>query len=247
MKLRHLLIETTEEDRAILSLSLAIDKLLRTKYLDHDEIDYYSESDSIGKIGELFDTPLEVMNQVTLLLVNDYHMDNVMGSNNYLGYWDPNTNELAINREYIGVRNLRPTVTHELRHALDDLKSGHAANKSHRYTTPNKKITADNLYGDGIGYLSEPAEINARFLEALTSTVMHLHKQIRQKGIKGQTKDKMMSDALKILDAQLASRHVSTMFNKDTKHRAYRRLLIRAHDMLDKEIDYLLNKFKNML
>ena len=254
MRLQELfLIETTEEDRALISLSSAINASLG-KYAEVEpEYDNPDDEDEgiirIGKIGQLFDTPIETFNGINIELRSDDSITRYANNQKkdedvirdptqrmILGVWEGTTNTMMLNIDYIGTNTLKTAITHELRHALDDHKSGFKANASKSYSTPRNKehrrVTKDPYYGN-LKYLAEPAEINARFAE-----VLHVMVPVIKRASKlepDQVRPKIMKDLKTLLDQN----RISELFPEKEKSPQYKRLLKRAVDFINKELAHV--------
>lgn len=262
MRLQELF-ETTEEDRGLISLSSAIADYLKTVDVDSDENapeydpddDYDPEMDGdrgesdepmpIGKIGDLFNTPFEILNNVTLELQSNYGIkrrdgrtpDKSPTGTIIKGMWDGNNATLVLNKDYVGTKSIKSTIGHELRHALDDYKSGGEAFKQDgRYITPKKKSqrkpTNDPYFGN-IAYLAEPAEINARFLEVLHDLVPIIQRSIKLPGNNGK------SSIENGLAKALQDHRIEELFPEKTKSKDYKRLVKRAYDFIQKELAHV--------
>lgn len=225
------IVETTEEDRALMSLSSFLYPLI-VRSVDRDK-----PKNIIGKIGDISSTPLEILNDVSIeVLSNELFYktldEPVKTKNPAKGFWDEETQTIFLNLTYIDSLSLQKTITHELRHALDDYKSNFSASASTRYFTPKK--SGHNL--DAIdSYLAQPAEINARFAQAIHVVVMRLD-QLAKKG----TPESVVRGALQsLINRAFEVNNISSVFPEKTKSRDYRRLMSRAADILDKEISYL--------
>jgi hypothetical protein len=258
MRLQELfLVETTEEDRAIISLSKPIfSKLsdLSTITLEKGQVI------NAGTIGDLFDTPLNILDPVKLAIwtnediVDDfvpedrraeYLGDGVDGKKrrNIYGLWDGETNTIVFNYDFIASNSIKQVITHELRHALDDYKSDFKANTSRKYSTPKKKEHRKDYSADPYAtddqksrpYRAQPAEINARFAEVLhgiTAQAAHALK-------KDPDPASMRSRLLQNLKQLLRDRHISDLFPEKEQSKDYKRLIKRAVDMIDKEVAHL--------
>lgn len=260
MRLQELfLVETSEEDRAIISLSSAISKYLIDNYeseeddtsydsdseYDDDELDISGDEDKpteIGTIGQLFNTPLSILNPIRIELQSDYGIRQRRqrdedakvigrpGEDDSLGLWYGDDKIMVLNRDYLGTNSFRSVVTHELRHALDDFKSGFKANISKRYSTPKKKEhrTPDKAY------LAEPAEINARFSQVLHAMVPVIGKVLKQHT--GDPKSYIMNEFSKLMKYF----SISELFPEKDQSKDYKRLIKRGVDFIDKEIAHRL-------
>ncbi len=261
MRLQELfLIETTEEDRGLISLSSAIADHLKTVDIDSEENapDYDDEYDPdldgdrgerdepivLGKIGDFFDTPFEVLNNVTLelqsgfgLKVRDGKVNSKPAGSVIKGMWDGNNGTLVLNKDYVGTKSIKSTIAHELRHALDDYKSnGEAFKTGGRYVTPKKKehrkSTNDPYFGN-VAYLAEPAEINARFVQVLHDLVPIIQRSVKLPGANGKAS---IESGLK---KSLEDNRIADLFPEKTKSKSYQRLIKRAYDFINKELAHV--------
>jgi len=229
------LIETTEEDRAIISLSSSISEyLLQYRKLSGDQLT------DVGTIGELFKTPLNILDPITIELesqdrirrrIEQEYPDDVKSDsdNEVAGLWYADSKTIVLDRANIGTSVMSSIVTHELRHALDDFKSEFKASSSNSYTKPKQKIhrkTPDDLY------MAQPIEINARFLQALNA-IVEVITNSRRKGLtKEQTKDSAMHE----LGRAFSHYDIGEFFPNKQQSDDYKRLVKRAVDFVDKEI-----------
>jgi hypothetical protein len=253
------LIETTEEDRAIISLSSSISDYLSSNY-DNDEDDtpydpdaeYDDELDitgdedkpiKVGTIKQLFDTPLSILNPIKIELQSDYGIRQRRnkdedakiisrpGDDDILGLWYGDSKTMVLNKDYIGTLNFKSIISHELRHALDDFKSGFKANTSKRYSTP-RNIEHQN---PNQAELAEPAEINARFLQVLHNMVLVINNVFKRHT--GDPKSYIMNQ----FDKMMKYHSISELFPEKEKSKQYKRLIKRGVDFIDKEIAYRQN------
>lgn len=251
MRLQELfLVETTEEDRAIISLASSIYDYLQ-KYadrdLDYDDEDGEDEVVYVGKIGQLFDTPLQGFDNIKIEVQSDIGILERINDKRALegkkpifdapaGVWYSDTNTIVFNSDYLSTSSMKSTVTHEIRHALDDIKSEYRVSSSTRYSTPKKKsfrkITKDPHMGD-LAYLAQPAEINARFTQVLDDMVDKI-KRAAQLPFK---------DARDRLHKQLKfgfdKHNIAHLFPEKEQSRDYKRLMKRAADFIDKELTHI--------
>lgn len=258
--------ETTEEDRAILSLSSAISKYIQQfettddtgdgwqdKDYDVDDDDFDEIEDDkpqkLGKIGDLFNTPLEGLNHINLELQSDYGIRLRMKKEGgreikrpedemIYGLWYGSSDTVVLNKDFIGSNALKTVVSHELRHALDDIKSNYQANKTGgRYSTPKKKEHRKNdPYQPNLSYLAEPAEINARFVE-----VLHLLVASIQRAAKLPNVD-LRDHAMKEFKRFLQAKSIAKLFPETTQSKDYKRLVKRGVDFIEKEIAHVTGK-----
>ena len=253
MRLQELF-ETTEEDRALISLSSAIyARLQQYINIDQDYTDEDEEVVALGKIGDLFDTPIGVLNNVGIELQGGEPFirraksidaaDAVKISDKIiLAIWDDTTKSVVFNIDYLDSDRMRTTITHELRHALDEYKSGSyppsPKNKTpeltNRYFTPKKKEhRKDDPYSTA-QYRAQPAEINARFTEVLDTLATRIIPRANKLS-SDQARPKIMHD----LNHLLIKYGIADLFPERTQSRDYKRLIKRAVDFIDKELAHL--------
>ena len=229
------LIETTEEDRALISLASAITEyLLQYRHISKDHLT------DIGTIGELFKTPLEILNPITIEIASQDSIrrrleqespDDIKSDseNQVAGLWYSDSKTIVLDSGNIGTNIMSSIVTHELRHALDDFKSAFKATASTSYTRPKQAIhrkSPDDLY------MAQPLEINARFLQALNSIVDVINMS-RKKGL---TKEQTKDSALFELERAFLHYEIEDYFPDKQRSKDYKRLVKRGVDFVDKEI-----------
>lgn len=221
MRFMQFLVETAEEDRAIISLSTVLFKIA-SQHAD--------QSVNLGPIGELVNTPLTAVNDISIVMVPGDEMSSLYarlfdvdeGSDTTSGIWVPEENSIYINSSLFGTNKLKATITHELRHALDDMKSGYKASEAYGYNVaPTGKDE----------YKGQPAEINARFAEVMHYLTGYIAKQDQQGTLN-------RDDVVRRLYELMGSKQISTMFPEKTQSKAYKRLLKRAMDFVTKEMAY---------
>lgn len=225
MKLQELfLVESSEEDRAIASLSSVVYNGLQ---------DYVGISENVvlGKIGDLFNTPLVALNDITIELQSDEDIRHALDVKDpaamAFGYWDLPTSTIVLNHDLLNTERMKTTVAHELRHALDDVKSNNVASSSPSYNRPRKKEHA------GIES-AQPSEINARFVEVL-QVLAKRAPQWFAKVTPQRTRERLLND----FDHLLVKYEIANLFPEKTKSSDYKRLLKRGYDFIQKEIDHL--------
>lgn len=256
MRLHEILVESSEEDRAILSLADSIDKHIsslgapehESNYYDDDEDPDDTETDEltdIGTIGQLFNTPLSILNPVHIYIQSDYGIrlrkKKLTGSikapsqARVDGLWIPYSKSLILNKDNIGLPKLKSVIVHELRHALDDFKSDFEANTvGGSYSVPRKKQHRKDNY---TAYLAEPAEINARFAEVLSLVTDKIERRFHKSTI---DRDAALEYFAKILD----HKKIAELFPEKEKSKDYKRLYKRAVDFIDKELAYQNSKLQ---
>lgn len=237
MRLRELyLIETTEEDRALISLSSSL----------YDYIQKYNpgETKNLGKIGDFLNTPLEGLNDVSIELVPQdelfrlIHGDDAEAAypaqGNPMGCWFPGEKTIRLNSDKINAKGMKSVISHELRHVLDDMKSDYGASKSSRYFTAKDKSLrpgSGDPYTDHMSYLAQPAEINARFVQVLNIMV-----KVIEVAVKKLPEEKRNAYIMKKLGEYMQHFHISELFPEKEKSKDYKRLMKRAADFIQKEL-----------
>lgn len=254
MKLQELfLIETSDEDRALISLSSSIYAYIQ-KYANID-IDYDNEDDEseeivrVGKIGSLFDTPIDILNSINIELQSDAEIEQranrdnesvdvtkLPGTDAPLALWYGHINTIVLNSDYLQSNMMKTTITHELRHALDDHKSEFKANRSKSYSTPkNKEHRKTNSEFGNLNYFAQPAEINARFIQVLHTMVPAIKRAMKLDP--DQQRSRIMTDFNKSMNDNL----ISNLFpekEKSKQSKQYKQLIKRAMDFIEKEIKH---------
>lgn len=242
MRLQELfLIESTEEDRALISLSAALYPII----MQNSSAEEYV---NMGKIGDLVDTPLSALNDVHIELeMPDDFMKRSEDEDDSgkdlsevvrIAFWDPSTESVVLNLKYISRPTIRRTLTHELRHALDDVKSDYKASSSDRYMTAKKK---SHRASPDTAYLAKPGEINARYTQTMHLIVLKLEKLFQ----KFDDVDKIRSEIMDYLSMVFETNQISHLFPEKEKSRDYKRLIKRAVDFIEKEIKYNESQSKN--
>ena len=240
MRIHELLVETAEDDRAIMSLADAVYDYLQ-QYAD-TELDYDETGViHIGRIGDLFDTPIASMDTIRLEISSDEAIVDLVRrlngkatpSDSHLGQWDPMEKAISLNADYLSTNRMRNIIAHELRHAMDDMKSLNRANQSSRYRTARNP--ADRADPD-TAYRAEPAEINARFVEALHFITPVIAKLAHLDPAAFRTK------MTAYLNRAFEVKHIADMYPEQTDSPHYRRLLQRAWDFINKELAHVKSK-----
>ena len=237
MRIRELIVETADEDRAIISLADAIYNDLQ-QYAD-TELDYDETGVMhIGRIGDLFDTPIPGLDRVRLEISSDESIVDLARrlhgkatpSDSHFGQWDPMEKAISLNADYLSSNRMRSVIAHELRHAMDDLKSSNRANQSSRYRTarnPADRADPDSAYG------AQPAEINARFIEALNVLVPVIPKLANLEPAEFRTR--MTAYLNKAFDLK----NIADYYPEQTASPHYKRLLQRAWAFIEKELAHI--------
>ena len=245
------LVETTEEDRALISLSSAIYAKLQPYMgeLDYDNVFDIPEQQliKIGKIGDIFDTSLTALNDVSIEVqggdpfiehakdpketIADYE-----GKDMY-GFYEEDTRTVVLNLELLDRHRMKTSITHELRHALDEIKAGPTRGDANRYFTPKKKEHRKNDPYSTIQYRARPAEINARFVEVLDILAKRIP-QWHNKLSLDEVRPKILND----LKHLLVKYEIADLFPEKEQSRDYKRLMKRAVDFIDKELLHVQSK-----
>ena len=232
MKLFELFItETPEEDRAIVSLSSAIYGYIQQ--FDNET------TISLGKIGKLFNTPLNVLDNITLQLADTKSFDQAYEQSagepvnpNSIGYgfWDPAAETIFLNSAHL--KDIKTIISHELRHALDDYKSEFKAGDSESYFSPRKQKhkNADRM----TNYNAQRGEINARFLQVLDILARRINMAYKNLP-PDQIKSRIMTDFTNLLNKF----KISYLFPEKEKSEDYKRLMKRAYDFIQKESSHV--------
>lgn len=252
--------ETTEEDRAIISLASAINQKL-IDYNDQvqtsqDDDDYNDDeynapikgdqAVTVGTVGQLFNTPLDILNPVHIMVQGDYGIRLRMKDHNVESFKSPDKSvvyglwyggqypKMIFNQDFIGSKYLLSVISHELRHALDDFKSDHRAGTSKKYGRPKKKYQrrGKNLY------LAQPSEINARFIQVLNSLVPIIKRTYLQK-----SPDKIKKEIIKNFYELLDYYNIAELFPEKEESRDYKRLIKRGIDFISKESNHVEQEF----
>jgi len=240
MKIRELIVETADEDRAIISLADSIFSYLQ-QYAD-TELDYDETGVlHIGRIGDLFDTPIPTFDSLRIELSSDEAIVDLARrlhgratpADSHFGQWDPMEKAISLNSDYLSTNRMRSVIAHELRHAMDDMKSSNRANQSSRYRTARSpQHQADK---DG-AYQAQPAEINSRFVEALNVLVPIIPKLANLEPAAFRTKmSAYINKAFELKD-------IADYYPEKTASPHYKRLLQRAWTFIEKELAHVKSK-----
>jgi hypothetical protein len=128
--------------------------------------------------------------------------------------YDPSTKTIIVPRM---AKDLTSELVHELRHALDDVKSSGRFLQGRKTNTPISKNDDPRS-----AYLSLPLEINARFSQAIHSIIKDLE------GTNPTRKD--IVDAIRV---EFFVQSITPFFPKKMQDPAYRRLFSRALNYLE--------------
>lgn len=243
MRLQELF-ETTSDDRNISQVSTQLYSYLQQNYADQ-EIDFDdNETADLGRLGEILDLPADSpFRNVQLLLKTDAQMtQDVYGvqqdSDPYnpkqaIGAWEPNTRAIELNADFLGSNKLKTTISHELRHALDDIKSGGKASTSQQYSTPRKKEHRNKDQN----YLAMPAEINARTMEVqqeLSKIIPMVYKKMEPNAIKPRI--------TKAINELLVKYRIAELFPERAASKDYKRIRSRIAAYAQEEMNDIESK-----
>jgi len=244
MRLQELF-ESAEEDRALISLANEVYNKI-TPYLG--DVDYNTmytspeqELIQLGKIENIADTPLHVLNSVSIELqgndsfierAKDPEEDASMYEGKELSaFYEADTNTVVLNLKFINRHRTKTTITHELRHALDEFKSGSYPGNAKRYFTPKKK---QHQRDEKVAYLAKPAEINARFVEILDVLTKRIPKWY-DKLPENEIRSRLQHD----LNQMFITFDIANLFPEKTKSKDYQRLIKRAYQFMEKEMQHV--------
>lgn len=244
MRAFEILLETTEEDRAIVSMAKSIHRYLKDNWSNFEpETD---DPEVVGSIGQLFDIPFDGkikkdFNSILIQLQSDYgirerrktetgaRVTQSPNKENIIGLWYYDRKLIVLNLDYLGTKKLTSVITHELRHALDTFKSeGRSDIFGTSYNRP--LTTTGNEYQD---YRSQPTEINARFSQVLEYMVRNIPEVIKQSP---ENYKKLIE---KMFFSALDHYNIADLFPEKHQSRAYKRLIKRGMDFIQKETEYV--------
>lgn len=242
MRLHELfLVETTAEDKELITLSSAIYAAIRPFFGPDAKYNKPNEVALVGTIADFNTTSLTGLNDIKIEVQasdpflqrskDDFDTDdNILGKQIH-AFWEEDTRTIVFNQDHIGTNRMKTTVTHELRHALDDVKSGSYPGDAQGYFTPRKKEHRKDDPYSTIQYRASPAEINARFVEILdvmSKRIPQWYRKLDSAEIKPQlTKD---------FNNLLRKFEIEDIFPERTKSPDYKRLVKRAYDFMQKEM-----------
>lgn len=236
--------ETTEEDRALISLS----PHLYQKVQSREEAGVYDNPEQelkiVGKIGDLVDTPIAVLNDVNIELQSgdpfierlkepDEEIEDYAGKVIY-GFYEEDTRTIVLNSDLVDKHRMKTSITHEMRHALDEIKSGSFPGNANRYFTPKKKEHRKDDPYSTLQYRARPAEINARFVEILDILSKRIPKWY-DKLDAGSIKQQLSTDFKNLLNKY----EIADIFPEKTQSSDYKRLVKRAYDFMQKEMAHV--------
>ena len=232
----QMLFDRFEDDRALILLSSSIYDTLRP--MSEDGVTY------INQLSDIVDTSLPALNSVKIIveenetfLAHLYNIDDPVAD--YAGktvyaFWDEDAHSIILNKEFIRTHRMKTTITHELRHALDEIRANSYPGNALRYFTPKKKEHRKNDPYSTVKYRAAPAEINARFVEVLdilSKRIPKWYAKLDPSEIK-----KQLSIDFKNL---LVKFEIADLFPEKTQSVDYRRLIKRAYSFMQKELHHI--------
>ena len=228
MRANEFIAETAEEDRAIISLANVVWEHIQGL-----------EPGSIGTIDDIVDTPLDAVKDIEIYLAFDdkmadiYNEDEPNKSKHVKGHllkgiWDAKKKTVYLNITDGTDIEVRRTIAHELRHALDDIKSNNAASASYRY---GEKARDTSTKLDT--YRSSKAEINARFAEVMHTVPIYVEKA---KKLNTPNPREYVIDKFHTMMDQ---KNIQKYFPEKYQSKEYRQSIKRALNFIDKEIAYV--------
>jgi hypothetical protein len=249
MRLLEILLETPQEDKIIIQLAKIVNSSLPNtkgnKPIRVGSMQQYVDQLPVASqqiIGQrLSNVQLElhsssdIQKYIKNAATNDAKQD--FGDKVTAGYWSPAgetgeagtespTGKVVLNKAAIGTTQLISVLSHELRHVLDDSKSKMGAADSYRYNTPKKKEHQNSEYA----YRAQPAEINARFVQAmdsLTRAIPVIYKL---------PPDKIKPRIKVALNQSLENNQISDLFPEKGQSRDYKQLIKRAFKFIENEM-----------
>jgi len=241
MRLQELF-ETKEEDRGLISLSSAIYEKVKPYLGDIDYTSLYDVPEQelirLGKIRDiaagnsfttLDETTIEIQgNGPFMIRAVEPGEEAEYEGKELLAFYEADTNTVVLNLKFINRHRMKTSITHELRHVLDEIKSGSYPGNAKRYFTPKKKAHQNTA----AHYRAQPAEINARFtelLDVLSKRIIKWYGAMEGKDIK-----KQLTTDFKNLLVKL---EIADLFPEKTRSPAYKRLVNRAYAFMQQEMD----------
>lgn len=223
------LFETTADDRSIIATASTLAKKLRDME--------YTRAKNVGSIGKLVPNSSPELHDVIVKIGSDKHLGSDVG-----GLYDPGTNTVWVNFTILGYPNSASLIAHELRHALDHIKSKGKAFLSTKYSTPKKKEhrTSNHPEIGDAAYLADPGEINARLVEVAREVLLSLHKEAK----KGNPDlESLRASGIMSMYRHLDEYDIGQLFPERTESKQYKRLVSRIMQLVDNEAGKLIAKY----
>jgi hypothetical protein len=247
MKLFELLMETPQEDKVLIQLGRLISSQISPPKNKNGtkvgSLQQFIEQlpDQSKKVlqNKLNDIQLELHSPEKMQKAMDVARTNASTSNELPisanAYWRPSGDfgdygdpegTIVLNSNLVGTAEAAKKLAHELRHVLDDSKSQMKGADSKRYNTPRKK----EHQNDEFSYLAQPAEINARFIEAMESlsrAIPIIYKL---------PPEKIRPRVKQAINQALANNRISELFPEREQSKDYKRLMKRALSFAQNEM-----------
>lgn len=208
MKINDLLMETVQDDQAISTIATDVTEYVKD---NHEDFELNSEAIPISELID-FDTSDDSIEELLAIKIEFGHI----GSNNASGVYKHSTKTIKINSEFLDMElwdSIETNIVHELRHALDDIKSKGKIFKSKYRPRYRSARNSDDIN-------SAPSEINARLQQA----------QHRMKiKIKKLSKIPTSSELTKIIFKCLKRFDLLDYFPEGTADPAFKRILARMY------------------
>ena len=208
MKINDLLMETVQDDQAISTIATEITDYIKDNY---EEFELNSESIPISDLID-FDPADDSIEKLLAIKIEFGYI----GANNAVGVYKHSTKTIKINSEFLDMElwdSIETNIVHELRHALDDIKSKGKLYKSKYLPRYRSARNSDDIN-------SAPSEINARLQQA----------QHRMKGkIKKLSRIPTSSELTKIIFKCLKRFDLLDYFPEGTADPAFKRILARMY------------------
>lgn len=241
MRLQDLyLVETTVDDRNIISLATKLAAYLNSVDYNPYDIDDQIE---ISKISNVVKNPVHLLDDISVCVLSKTELikrfkdvvTNLVSG--FSALWDPDTLTIYIGGDIIKSPRLSKLLSHELRHALDFVKSEERAADSIRYSRPKKPEHRD---GTRTEYLAEPIEINARYLEVVHNVAIGMAAASKNKKA---GKD-LIDAGLDLFWDFMKKKNISFLFPEKEKSKDYKRLVSRGYQFIENEATLLDSKKK---
>lgn len=224
MLIREMLTETTDEDRALSSLAKTLFTVV-TRFSSTNP-----KGGVVGRIGKIVDTPIVALNNIKIKVLPNVKFYRELGEDlppegkaPASGFWDPNTDTIVLNMHYANSLRWHKTIVHELRHALDDVKSEYRASDKNRYSQHRD------------GYLHTPMEIHARYLAGVHMALQRLKRMYNA----GDSKQQVLASLPGIINDVLDTNQITRVLPGRYKTPAYKRLASRAYQLLSTEVNHI--------
>ena len=250
MKLYELLLETPQEDKVLIQLAKVINANLP---VPNSRSKKPIKVGSVQQFVDKLSSPAKVLlgdrlSNVQIELHSSKDLQDYVSAGNTnaikqdleskvtQGYWAPDgevgdrtstpAGKIVIPKETVGTQGSASVIAHELRHVLDDSKSNMAAADSKTYNTPKKKEHRGNAHA----YTAQPAEINARYIQAmdsLTRAIPIIYKL---------PPEKIRPRVKQAINQAFENNQISQLFPEKAQSREYKQLMKRAINFVQTEM-----------